>query len=94
MRLRIKQNLDGYSACSLASAFGVDVHKVCRWIQRGLLQAKPRGTARTDKQGGDTWWIPMAAVRHFVMRAPEEIDLARVEKFWFLDLVTGGEICR
>src|SRR5438270_624767 len=27
-RSRIKQNLDGYSACRLADAFGVDVHKV------------------------------------------------------------------
>jgi hypothetical protein len=33
-------------------------------------------------------------VRRFVMQAPEEIDLARVEKFWFLDLLTNGKICR
>ncbi|HEY3937486.1 MAG TPA: hypothetical protein VGL97_08655 [Bryobacteraceae bacterium] len=94
VRLRIKRNLDGYSACTLAKAFGVDVHKVCTWIKRGLLAAQPRGTERSKRQGGDMWWIPIAAVRRFILRAPEEIDLARVEKFWFLDLLTNGKICR
>jgi len=94
VRLRIKRNLDGYSGCALAAAFGVDAHKVCRWINRGLLRAMRRETERTPQQGGDMWWIPASSVRKFVMNAPEEIDLARVEKFWFLDLVTGGKICR
>ncbi|HMF79185.1 MAG TPA: hypothetical protein VK604_26230 [Bryobacteraceae bacterium] len=93
-RLRIKQNLDGYSACALAAALGVDVHKVCLWIKRGLLQAQPRQTRRSKEQGGDTWWIAIPAVRRFILRFPEEIDLARVEKIWFLDVLTGGKICR
>ncbi len=93
-RMRIKQNLDGYSACALAQALGVDVHKVCLWIKRGFLQAEPRHTNRGKEQGGDTWWITIGAVRRFILRYPEEIDLARVEKLWFLDLLTGGKICR
>jgi hypothetical protein len=92
-RCRIKQNLDGYSACGLADAFGVDVHKVLLWIRRGLLSATRRGTERRAIQGGDIWWISQAAARRFVLRAPEEIDLARVEKIWFLDLLTRGKIC-
>lgn len=92
-RNRIKSNLDGYSACGLAEAFGVDVHKVMTWIRRGLLRAKRRGTERTLSQGGDIYWIPQREVRRFVLRAPEEIDLARVEKIWFLDLLTGGKLC-
>lgn len=91
-RSRIKQNLGGYSANSLADAFGVDVHKIVTWIRRGLLTAERRGTERTESQGGDTWWISNRAVKRFVLRAPEEIDLARVEKIWFLDLLTGGKI--
>ncbi|MBV8551056.1 MAG: hypothetical protein JOY54_07125 [Acidobacteriaceae bacterium] len=93
-RLRIKTNLDGYSACALATAFGVDAHKVCNWIKRGLLRAERRETSRILEQGGDTWWIPLSSVRKFILRAPEEIDLARVEKFWFLDVLTAGKICR
>ena len=92
-RNRIKQNLNGYSANSLAGALGVDVHKVLLWIRRGLLKAERRGTERQDCQGGDTWWITDRAVRRFVFQVPEEIDLARVEKIWFLDVITGGKIC-
>jgi hypothetical protein len=91
-RNRVKQNLDGYSACKLADAFGVDVHKVLLWIRRGLLRATRRGTDRLVTQGGDIFWIPRREVKRFVLRAPEEIDLGRVEKIWFLDLLTGGKI--
>lgn len=91
-RLRIKQNLDGYSAYSLAEAFGVDSHKVSLWIRRKLLSATWRGTERTERQGGDSYWITHRAVRDFVLRYPDEIDLAKVEKIWFLDLVTAGRI--
>ena len=93
-RLRVKANLDGYSACALAAALGVDAHKILLWIRGGLLAAKRRGTQRVPDQGGDIWWITRRAVKQFVLRAPEEIDLARVEKLWFLDLVTNGRICR
>ena len=93
-RNRIKQNLDGYSANGLARAFGVDVRKVLTWIRRGLLKAYGRGTDRLPVQGGDVWWIPQREVRRFVLRAPEEIDLARVEKIWFLDLLTSGKLCQ
>ena len=92
-RSRIKRNLNGYSANSLADALGVDVHKILLWIRRGLLSAERRDTDRTVVQGGDTWWISHRSVRRFVLRCPEEIDLARVEKIWFLDLITGGKIC-
>lgn len=94
LRMRVKSNLDGYSAHSLAIAMGVDVHKILSWIKRGLLEAERRGTDRTPRQGGDSWWITHKAVRQFVLRSPDEIDLYRVEKFWFLDLITDGKICR
>ena len=91
-RLRIRQNLDGYSACSLATAFGVDSHKVTNWIRRKMLRATQRGTDRTEQQGGDTFWITQKAVRDFVLVYPDEVDLRKVEKWWFLDLLTNGHI--
>jgi len=94
-RLRIKQNLDGYSACSLATAFGVDSHKVTTCIRRKMLRATLRGTDRTEQQGGDSFWITQNAVRDFVSAYADEVDLRKVEKWWFLDLVTNGRIgCR
>ncbi len=92
-RYRIKSNLEGYSACQLADALGIDVRKVLKWIHCGDLKASTRGTGRTPQQGGDTWWIPDNSVRRFVLRFPNEIDLARVEKIWFLNLITKGKLC-
>jgi hypothetical protein len=92
-RNRIKSNLDGYSACQLADALGVEARKVLRWIHQGFLKAERRGTARTPEQGGDIWWISDRSVRRFVLRFPGEIDLARVEKIWFLNLLTEGKLC-
>jgi hypothetical protein len=91
-RTRIKQNLEGYSANSLAAALGVDVHKILTWIRRGCLAAERRRTDRIADRCGDTWWISDRAVKRFILRTPEEIDLARVEKIWFLDLLTGGKV--
>ncbi len=92
-RNRIKSNLDGYSACQLADALGVEAKKVLRWIQQGVLKAERRGTDRLPQQGGDIWWISDASLRRFILRFPGEIDLARVEKIWFLSLLTKGKLC-
>ena len=91
-RLRIKQNLDGYSVHALATAFGVDGHKITYWINRKMLMATRRGTARSECQGGDTYWITHKAVREFVLAYPDEIDLRKVERWWFLDVLTDGRI--
>jgi hypothetical protein len=93
-RMRIRANGEWYTATQLAEAFGEDSHKVLRWIRCGALKAERRGTARTEAQGGDSWLITRADLHNFVMAYPDEYDLAKVEKFWFLDLLTEGRICR
>jgi DNA-directed RNA polymerase specialized sigma24 family protein len=93
-RERIKQTLDGYSSRQLAEAFGVDSHKIMRWISAGLLKADRREQNRVPIQGGCFWWITHTSVRNFVFRCPHEIDLRKVEKWWFLDIITEGRICR
>jgi hypothetical protein len=93
-RMRINGNGDWYSACSVAEAMGVDSHKVMRWIRTGLVKAERRGSARTEQQGGDTYLILRKAVKAFLLACPDEYDLGKVEKFWFLDLITDGRICR
>lgn len=94
VRLRVKSNLGGYSEYSLSCALGIDAHCVGRWIGKGWLKAERRPTARTASQGGDPWWIRHEDVKDFVLRYPDEIDLRKVEKWWFLDLITDGRICR
>lgn len=93
-RQRIKSNGNWYSATQLANAFGCDIHVVRRWIMSKALSAERRGTERGEAQGGDTWLIWHDDVRRFAIAYPDEYDLAKVEKYWFLDLLTGGKICR
>jgi|ERR1017187_1127128 hypothetical protein len=89
-RLRLKATLKGWTAHQLAEAMGEDGHKVCRWIQAGLLPAERLGTARTDAQHGDTYWIAPAALLAFLFDHPNEYDLGRVDKVWFLGTLKTG----
>lgn len=51
-RLRIKQNLDGYSAYSLATAFGVNPHKITNWVRRGMREPRIVGrSVPSDREG-------------------------------------------
>lgn len=78
-----------FSAAALADAMGVDNATVVKWIRSGWLDAKPRGQARTESQGGDTWIIHERAVVAFVIRHPTRVSLAKLEpnKVWFFDLM-------
>lgn len=93
-RLKLTACLHGYSGNALAALFGVDNHKIYRWIEDGVLVAERRGTDRTSKQGGDTYWIRREDTYAFLLNHPDEYDLRKVEKWWFLSLITGGRISR
>jgi hypothetical protein len=86
------RNGDGYTPNRLAGLFGVDSHKVSRWIKNGWLAAHKRGTHRTAQQGGDSGWITHASVYRFALEHPEEYLLRSVNQLWFLDLLTEGRI--
>lgn len=91
-RMRLLQNLKGYSARSLAECFGIDVKTVTRWIEKGWLKAEKRGTARTEAQGGDMWFIREKDLRPFVLDNVGVIDLRKVDKYWFVDIVAHGAL--
>jgi hypothetical protein len=89
-RMAFKKDGGFYSANSLAQALGIDPHAVTRWINRGDLKAKPRGTARGQAQNGDIYLIREKDVRRFILAHPIDIDLRKVDQLWFLDLITNG----
>ena len=93
-RLDLVRAYDGYSATQLAGLMGIDAHFIVDAIKRGWLGGERRGTARTEKQGGDTYFIKQAAVKTFLFAHPEQWDLRKVDQRWFLDLLTDGEISR
>lgn len=80
---------DHYTATQLAKEFGVDIKVVTRWIDQGWLVAGRRGTKRTDSQGGDQWWIKRKHVREFVVESIGIIDIRKVDKVWFVDLLAS-----
>lgn len=88
-RLRLDtSDPDHYTARGLAMAFGVDSHTIAKWIGKGWLQAKRRGTNRVEQQGGDEWWIARKHVRSFVIENVAAVDFRKVEKFWLVSLLT------
>jgi hypothetical protein len=91
-RMRMLSNLRGQSATSLAMCLGEDSHFVTRAIKEGRLKAKRRGTARTANQGGDMWFITDHSVREYIIENVNEIDLRKVDKYWFVDIVAGKAV--
>jgi len=89
-RLHISRtSMDGYTMTSLSECFGVDQKAVQAWIRNGWLKARKRGTARTARQGGDEWYIIDKWVREFIMSSITVVDLRKVDKYWFVDILTG-----
>ncbi|WIW89590.1 hypothetical protein K3M67_06425 [Sphingobium sp. V4] len=75
------------TAHGLATLMGVGAKTVTGWITRGLLRARRRGTERTVAQGGDQHWIHLRDVRSFIIDNAAVVDIRKVDKFWFIDLV-------
>jgi len=88
--LKLLSCLDGYNALELGQLFGVDSHRITAWIERGWL----RGERHSDgpPHGRNRWFIPHASVFRFALEHPNEYDLGKVSKVWFLDLVTQGSM--
>ena len=92
-RLRISRTcMDGYNVNSLSECFGIDAHSIIRWIQKGWLKARRRGTARTAKQGGDEYYITEGWVRDFVIKSVAVIDFRKVDKYWLIGLLAGDSL--
>lgn len=78
-----------YTAHHLARLLGVDPGTVTDWIKREGLTANHRGTKRLPQQGGDMWWISRRKLRSWIGAHAQLVDLRKVERFWFIDLMMG-----
>ena len=87
-RMRYLQDLKGQSATTLALCFGVDAKTILRWINKGWLKAERRGTNRTERQGGDMWFIKDKWIRDFICESVAVIDFRKIDKYWLVDLLT------
>lgn len=89
-RLRYCQNLNGQSAVKLALCFGTDAKFVTKAIQDGRLKAARRGTRRTERQGGDSYYIKDKDIRKYIIDNVHEIDFRKADKYWLIDILAGN----
>ncbi len=71
---------DGYTLNDVREGLGCCHATSIRWVKQGKL----KGTRRSFDE--TTWNFTDAQIRDFLRKHPEEIDLSRVDKLWFLDI--------
>jgi hypothetical protein len=71
------------NANQLAGVMGVDRKTVSGWIAKGWLKATRREATATD----DFWWIHRKDIARFIVDNVVAIDIRKVDKFWFVDLL-------
>lgn len=89
-RQGLLRDLGGISATRLAMRMGVDSHNIIDAIAQGLLPAERRQTNRTSRQGGDTWFIRPGDIRDYIIGNIHDIDIRKVDKYWFVELLAGS----
>lgn len=89
--MRLAKNLKGQSASKIGFCLGVDKRFVIRAIKAGQLKARRRGTERTPQQGGDEWFIREKHVREYIIENIHEIDIRKVDKYWFVDILVNNQ---
>lgn len=83
-----RMDVNGYTLKDLMLGLGIrDHNKVDKWIERGWIKGKKLPTS--DHAAHQPWCFSPAQIREFVLAHPEEIDLRRVEKIWFIDIIAG-----
>lgn len=75
---------DVWSAQELGPMFGVDPSTVVDWIQRRGLVAKKWGTGATNR-----YMVHRRELRRWIVRNSGYVDLRRVDKAWFWDVMFG-----
>lgn len=77
------------SAGRAASIIGVDSKAITARCINGEIKAGRRGSNRLSQQGGDAWAIEHAEFRRWILDNLESVDIRKVDKFAFVDLLVG-----
>jgi len=88
-RMRLLSNSEGMSACLCAQFLGIDLHRVLHHIKSNLLKAE---TIRCDREGKANYYIREKDLRSFIINNPDAIDLRKVEKYYFIELLANGKV--
>lgn len=82
---RVDDNPDLLSARGLGELMGVDGGTVSGWIAKGMLRAR-----KVEKGVSGDWGIHVRDVRTFVIENTAHVDLRKVDRFWFVDMLGGS----
>ncbi len=86
-RMQITANMDGLNLSQLADALGVTKRTVARWLERRRIRAVLR-FPHLQSVNRHVWFFHNAEIRRFILQNLECIDLCRVEKQWFVSILT------
>lgn len=75
---------DGDTAASLALCFGTNSYFIFNMIKKGYLKAV-RWERNTHKA---PFHITEKDIQNFIINHPNEIDITKVDKYWFIDILT------
>ena len=85
-RLRCDRSKDDvYTASGLGELLGANKDTVAAWIRKGWLKASTRGSGHPN----DSYVIHHKDVRRFVIENAAAVDLRRVDRDWFIDLLAN-----
>lgn len=79
----------GLSAGHAAKILGVDAKYFTTRCISGDIKASRRGSQRLPQQGGDAWVITLPVLRQWVLDNLERVDIRKVDKFEFVELLVG-----
>lgn len=77
------------SAGKAAAIIGVDSKAITARCINGEIKAGRRGSNRLTQQGGDAWAIEHVEFRRWILDNLESVDIRKVDKFAFVDLLVG-----
>lgn len=98
-RMKISRRFrEGYTLRDLELCFGCDHHPIDRWIAKGWLTGRRRGTRRSAAPGNkgphDPWVFTDASLLRFIQAHPLAFRLDKVDQVWFLDLLLDGAVIK
>lgn len=92
VRMRLfKRDTAPLSATSVSKILGVDGKTITREILQGDLKAVKRPSKRLPQQGGDPWAIERPELKRYIVEHLERVDLRKVDKFAFVDVLVNAE---
>ncbi len=80
-----RTNPDLWSGNQLAKLMGVTSAAVARWVREAGLKARRKGTDANH----DAYVIRRADLRRWIAAHAQHVDLRKVDRYWFIELMAG-----